>query len=71
MNKKKKKFKPTITRVKLNPEQAVLSCACHDGGHNSFVMFFNSFESFAEVCAGKFTFTNFGYAEYESGSSYS
>jgi hypothetical protein len=28
---KKPKFKPEITRVKLNPEQAVLTCACYDG----------------------------------------
>lgn len=34
MDKKKKKFKPTITRVKLNPEQAVLSCTCYDGGRD-------------------------------------
>lgn len=27
---KKKKFKPVITRVKLNPEQAVLVCSCYD-----------------------------------------
>jgi len=26
---KKPKFKPQIVRVKLNPEQAVLYCACH------------------------------------------
>ena len=38
MEKKKKKFKPVITRVKLNPEQAVLQCSCwndnfqHGGG---------------------------------------
>lgn len=25
---KKPKFKPVITRVKLNPEQAVLTCTC-------------------------------------------
>lgn len=25
---KKLKFKPVITRVKLNPEQAVLACSC-------------------------------------------
>jgi hypothetical protein len=25
---KKPKFRPEITRVKLNPEQAVLSCSC-------------------------------------------
>jgi hypothetical protein len=28
---RKPKFKPTITRVKLNPEQAVLSCDCNNG----------------------------------------
>lgn len=28
---RKPKFKPVITRVKLNPEQAVLWCACHTG----------------------------------------
>lgn len=27
----KKKFKPVITRIKLNPEQAVLSCDCAGG----------------------------------------
>lgn len=25
------KFRPEITRVKLNPEQAVLSCQCYTG----------------------------------------
>ncbi|MCX5694548.1 MAG: hypothetical protein NT014_05455 [Candidatus Omnitrophica bacterium] len=29
---KKLKFKPEITRIKLNPEQAVLSCSCYDVG---------------------------------------
>jgi hypothetical protein len=28
----KPKFKPVITRVKLNPEQAVLSCDCYNTG---------------------------------------
>jgi hypothetical protein len=28
---RKPKFKPKITRIKLNPEQAVLACACHTG----------------------------------------
>ena len=28
----KLKFKPVITRVKLNPEQAVLSCGCYNSG---------------------------------------
>jgi hypothetical protein len=34
MNKmvKKTKFKPVITRIKLNPEQAVLTCACYSVG---------------------------------------
>ena len=26
----KPKFKPVITRIKLNPEQAVLACSCWD-----------------------------------------
>ena len=30
---RKLRFKPTITRVKLNPEQAVLSCACYACDH--------------------------------------
>ena len=29
---RKPRFKPEITRVKLNPEQAVLSCTCHGLG---------------------------------------
>jgi len=29
---RKPKFKPMITRIKLNPEQAVLSCTCSGGG---------------------------------------
>jgi len=31
---KKLKFKPEITRIKLNPEQAVLSCACYNTGND-------------------------------------
>lgn len=30
---RKPRFKPEITRVKLNPEQAVLACACFAGGY--------------------------------------
>jgi hypothetical protein len=30
MHTQKKKFKPVITRVKLNPEQAVLTCNCYN-----------------------------------------
>ena len=29
---RKPKFRPVITRVKLNPEQAVLTCSCHSRG---------------------------------------
>ena len=31
--KRKPKFRPEITRVRLNPEQAVLQCTCHDQGY--------------------------------------
>ncbi len=31
---RKPKFKPVITRVKLNPEQAVLQCSCYDSDWN-------------------------------------
>ena len=34
---RKMKFRPEITRVKLNPEQAVLTCDCWEGGYG-FVM---------------------------------
>ena len=30
--KRKPKFKPEITKIKLNPEQAVLSCDCFSRG---------------------------------------
>jgi len=30
---RKPKFKPVITRIKLNPEQAVLACACYAASH--------------------------------------
>jgi len=29
---KKPNFRPKVTRIKLNPEQAVLTCSCYDGG---------------------------------------
>ena len=29
---RKPKFKPVITRIKLNPEQAVLACSCYPWG---------------------------------------
>ncbi len=28
---RKTKFRPVVTRVKLNPEQAVLACSCYTG----------------------------------------
>lgn len=34
---KKPKFKPVITRVKLNPEQAVLSCNCYGWGYQTAI----------------------------------
>lgn len=34
---KKPKFKPEITRVKLNPEQAVLACTCYDNGMQAVI----------------------------------
>ena len=61
MDKKKKKFKPTITMVKLNPEQAVLSCTCYSGGKDSDGG--EDYGSSPEVCnafvSKSFTFTNF------------
>ncbi|MBU0502964.1 MAG: hypothetical protein ABH882_05060 [Candidatus Omnitrophota bacterium] len=29
----KKKFNPAITRIKLNPEQAILVCPCYNTGY--------------------------------------
>lgn len=56
---RKLKFKPKVTRIKLNPEQAVLSCTCYDGairkGHtagNSHYSFRNSI--FHSVSTGAF-----------------
>ncbi len=34
---RKPKFKPVITRVKLNPEQAVLTCDCYNLGNRGFI----------------------------------
>ena len=33
------KFRPEITRVKLNPEQAVLSCGCYCMGYRKWIPF--------------------------------
>jgi len=48
---RKPKFKPVITRVKLNPEQAVLTCACHTVGyqHGTATAGFRSF-TFVTTC---------------------
>ncbi len=51
MQPKKKKFRPVITRVKLNPEQAVLSCACYNQFNQVSSFTFNS--SNADACSGK------------------
>jgi len=32
MKTRKPKFRPVISRIKLNPEQAVLSCGCYEFG---------------------------------------
>ena len=60
MRTKKKKFKPVITRVKLNPEQAVLTCNCYIAGKVSG-FFFEGFSDY-QLCGSKgfsfFSFTN-------------
>ena len=45
---KRPKFKPVITRVKLNPEQAVLACSCSGNGVTSVT----SFDDVNGYCAG-------------------
>lgn len=68
--KKKKRFRPTITRVKLNPEQAVLTCACYNLGFSS-----NSSGSadYLEMgfCSGKGNAFGSGYLVFESGNTLS
>lgn len=34
---RKPPFQPVITRVRLNPEQAVLQCSCYDTGCREFI----------------------------------
>lgn len=31
---RKRKFRPIITKIRLNPEQAVLTCDCYDSGES-------------------------------------
>ena len=38
MKKHARKFKPVVTKIRLNPEQAVLSCACFDMGKGGWGM---------------------------------
>jgi hypothetical protein len=47
---KKPKFKPIITRIKLNPEQAVLYCSCYTGGF--YLRRFNTPTSFTSTGSG-------------------
>ncbi len=66
---KKKKFKPVITRVALNPEQAVLSCSCYSGFKNWTST--DTGSSQETVCDTAFTpkSTDFGYWNSSSPSS--
>lgn len=60
---RKQKFKPEISRVKLNPEQAVLTCGCftglrpaggvHDNGGFGIIMYCagDKSEHLARSCA--------------------
>jgi hypothetical protein len=50
---KKLRFKPTITRVKLNPEQAVLSCDCYGLDHRVAAGTYWSNGIAAKFCNGK------------------
>jgi len=45
--KSKPKFRPKITRVKLNPEQAVLACSCYA---NLLQLSFFSYDSAGTYC---------------------
>ena len=49
----KKKFKPVITRVKLNPEQAVLQCSCFSQGYTYVSeVLMSDFGEYWEYCIG-------------------
>lgn len=47
---KRAKFKPRITKVRLNPEQAVLACQCYNQG---FYFWMGTSRPFGSVCLGK------------------
>lgn len=52
---RKPKFKPVITRIKLNPEQAVLQCQCwQDGMYTGYDWRFRSWGTHP-CCQGKET----------------
>ncbi len=61
--KKKTRFNPVVTRIKLNPEQAVLSCACYNTGNQAGA----AVPASTSICAGR-TITR---AKFASGSTVS
>jgi len=47
------KFRPRLTRIKLNPEQAVLTCVCWNGsGHYQYGRKINNL-IYQTVCTGR------------------
>lgn len=65
---KKPKFNPKITRVELNPEQAVLACACYSTQKGYDVM---SGVSAADVCLSTTTPKVIGNYAYVTGTTVS
>jgi hypothetical protein len=59
---RKPKFRPEITRVKLNPEQAVLSCVCYNAdGYTTWHGFSHGHGLERNVCSGRgFFFSSYG-----------
>ena len=47
---RKPKFRPTITRIKLNPEQAVLTCQCHTGSTMAYGRVISNPPTLMTVC---------------------
>ena len=53
---RKPKFRPVVTRIKLNPEQAVLACTCVTAGYQTYahnMRYTDLFNPSFEVC-GRF-----------------
>ena len=50
----KPRFKPELTRIKLNPEQAVLSCSCYIYGYYNWGGQPNGYDTYGSglVCGG-------------------